>query len=115
MIVLGGAISAFAQDNNDKAKHFAISTAFGGISESVFHYGTHMKPVPRIAAGTLVGCIPGLIKEIHDSHQANNKFSGADMAADVAGAFTGSVLANFINSRIKVQFSGNKVALAYHF
>jgi putative lipoprotein len=111
--------SSFAQDNNDKAKHFALSAAFGGISESILHYKTDLKPIPRIATGTLVGSIPGLIKEIHDGSQRNNEFSGSDMVANVAGAFTGSMMANFINGRIKVKIAARgeekKISFVYPF
>jgi VanZ family protein len=119
IIVLLVPASSSAQNNMDKAAHFGISVAFGGVCESVFHYKTDWKPATRITAGTLIGSFPGLIKEIHDSSQRNNKFSGLDMAADVVGAFAGSVLANFINSKIHVTVSKQrdekKVSLLYRF
>jgi VanZ family protein len=119
IIILLVPASAPAQNGMDKAKHFGISAAFGGICESVLHYKTSLKPATRITASTLIGSVPGLIKEIHDSSKSNNQFSGADMAADVAGAFSGSVLAHFINSKIQITVSKHrdekKVSLLYRF
>jgi uncharacterized protein YfiM (DUF2279 family) len=110
---------ASAQDNHDKVKHFVVSMAFGGVSETVLHHKTGLSAAPRIALGAFIGSIPGLIKEVHDGKQRNDSFSRGDMAADIAGAFAGSVLCNFINRKIKATVikkpKAAHITIAYRF
>jgi hypothetical protein len=83
--------------------HFGLSVIFGAAGESIIHYKTKAVTVERIIYGTVLGSLPGLGKEIADSTQEDNHFSGSSFAADVAGAFVGAVLANFVNEAIRVS------------
>ncbi len=100
--------------DGDAALHFGLSTIFGAAGESIVHYNTKTTTAERIIYGTLLGSLPGLAKEIIDSTESDNHFSGTDMAANVAGAFAGSVLANLINNKLQVSVDAErkKVALA---
>ncbi|GBD98622.1 lipoprotein [bacterium BMS3Abin07] len=93
---------------NDKLEHFGISSIFGAVSETYFHYKTDYEAGGRIIGGTIFGTIPGLVKEIIDSTQEDNCFSGKDMAANIAGAFAGSVIANLINTEIEIHLDKRK-------
>ena len=108
---------SFADDN--VGLHFGLSALFGAASESVLHYKTKLGTVERILYGTALGSIPGLAKELIDSGQDDNHFSGTDMAADVAGALVGAVLANIINDKIQVDVDPQEkkatVSLMYEF
>jgi len=94
-------VCSFAGDN--PALHAGISLIFGAAGESVLHYNTGLGAGERILYGTLLGSLPGLAKELADSGDDDNGFSGTDMAANVAGAFAGSVIANLINTQIMVS------------
>ena len=100
-----------AEDN--EALHFGISAILGAASETIIHHKTKVGPVERIAYGTILGSLPGLAKEVIDSTEEDNHFSGKDMAANVAGAFVGSVIANLVNNQIRVSVDPEqkKVAL----
>jgi uncharacterized protein YfiM (DUF2279 family) len=110
---------AFAGD--DRLKHFGISSLFGAASESVLHYKTNLNPSERIILGTTLGSLPGLAKELIDSTKSGNQFSGNDLAADIAGAFLGAVVANFFNNLIQIKIEKaeeNKsfsISLSYRF
>jgi uncharacterized protein YfiM (DUF2279 family) len=110
--------SSFASDK-DIALHFGLSSIFGGAAESYLHYETHLGAPERILYGTLIGSIPGLAKEILDSSQEDNYFSGSETAVDVAGAFVGAVIANFVNNKIQINVDSQRkkvtVTLLYKF
>jgi len=94
-------VNSFAVD--DKTAHFGLSALFGAGAETVLHYRTDFEDVERVALGTLLGSIPGLAKEIIDSRQDGNEFSGRDLTADVAGAFSGAFISNLFNNAIQVR------------
>lgn len=102
---------SFASDN--EALHFGVSTILGAAGETIIHHKTKMGAAERIGYGTVLGSLPGLAKEIIDSTKNDNHFSGKDMAANVAGAFVGSVIANWFNNKIlvSVEMEQKKVAL----
>ena len=87
----------------DKGQHFGFSLLFGAIGESFFHYSTDWKDISLIGWGAAVGTLPGLAKEILDSMEENNHFSGLDLAADFAGAFCGALLGNLFNNMIEID------------
>jgi uncharacterized protein YfiM (DUF2279 family) len=88
---------------DDKLLHFGVSSLFGAASESYLHYKTDLKTPGRLIWGTTIGSIPGLAKEIIDSTKRDNRFSGGDMAANIAGAFVGAFVANIFNNAIQVK------------
>jgi hypothetical protein len=90
-------VSCFA-DGGDFALHAGISSLFGAAGETFFHYKTDLEAPGRVLLGTVVGSLPGLAKELTD-----DRFSGTDMAADVGGAFIGALIANIVNTRLKVN------------
>ncbi len=100
-IILLTPLCSFAADNT-LGKHFGVSVPLGAAGESFLHYSYDFGAVGDIAGGTFIGSIPGLIKEIGDSSKGDNYFSGDQMAADVAGAFVGSVIAHFLNNKLQV-------------
>jgi VanZ family protein len=111
-------LSSFASDKNI-VLHFGLSTILGGAAESYLHYETHLGSPERILYGTLIGSFPGLAKEVIDSSNADNHFSGSDMVANVAGAFVGAVIANFVNNKIQINVDSQRkkvtVTLLYKF
>jgi uncharacterized protein YfiM (DUF2279 family) len=88
---------------DDKTAHFGISALFGAGAETVLHYRTDLEDVPRVAIATVLGSLPGLAKEIADSQEDGNEFSGRDLGADIAGAFTGALLSNLFNNAIQLR------------
>lgn len=102
----------FAAGMDDETKHFLISGVCGAGGETVLHYNTEMGTVSRIALATFAGSIPGLVKEISDSSEEGNEFSGSDMTADVLGSLTGALVSNVINDRLEIRLkAGRKTAV----
>ncbi len=101
IVILATNKNASAAD--DKLLHFGYSSVFGAASESYLHYKTNLKTPGRLIWGTTLGTIPGLAKEIMDSTKKDNNFSGSDMAANIAGAFVGALVANIFNNAIQVK------------
>jgi len=103
--------NSFAVD--DKTAHFGLSALFGAGAETILHYRTDFEDVERVALGTLLGSAPGMAKEIIDSQEDGNEFSGRDLTADVAGAFSGALLSNLFNNAIQVHIgSGDEKQLS---
>lgn len=88
---------------DDKTAHFGLSALFGAGAETYLHYRSEFEDVEKVALGTLLGSVPGLAKEIIDSQEDGNEFSGRDLAADVAGAFSGALLSNLFNNAIQLR------------
>ena len=88
---------------DDKLEHFGFSSLFGAAGETYLHYKTDLNASRRIILGATLGTLPGFIKEIIDSTEKGNHFSGTDLAADVAGAFFGAIVANLFNNMIHVK------------
>ena len=93
---------------DDTLSHFGISALFGAAGESFLHYKTDLKTSGRIILGTALGSVPGLLKEVIDSTKKGNHFSGTDLAADIAGAFVGALVANIVNNQIQVKIKKTK-------
>jgi len=93
---------------DDTLLHFGVSSAFGAAGESFLHYKTNLKTSGRIILGTTLGSIPGLVKELIDSTEKGNHFSGTDLAADIAGAFIGALVANIVNNKIQIKIRKTK-------
>ncbi len=93
---------SFADDDANNILHFGYSMVFGVFSETVLHYNFDMSTPPRIFFATVSASVPGLVKEVLDSSNDNGNFNGSDMAFNVAGAFTGSLISSYINNKISV-------------
>ena len=91
--------------------HFSLSAGFGYVAENVIHTKVN-NDNQRIAYGTALGSVPGLVKELVD-----DDFSGSDMAANVAGAFIGAYIATRLNrnlvANIQKQENGYMLGLVY--
>lgn len=79
MFLCGEANAQDTWSGRDKRQHFAISFAAGVGCSQVFQ------------GATAYGCaiLPGLVKELSDSQEEGNKFSGKDMVANALGAYLG--------------------------
>jgi len=119
LIVSTSDINLFA--GNDKLTHFGVSSIFGAASETCLHYKTNLKTSERIILSTALGSLPGFVKELIDSTEKENQFSGGDFATDIAGAFLGAIVGNFFNNIIQVKIDkidNNKtvaISLSYRF
>jgi len=116
LLLIPGSAAAI---ENDKIMHFGVSVGLGAVSETYLHYNTELQEPKRILYGGLLGTLPGLVKEFIDAGQSDNHFSGSDLVADIAGAFVGSVAANFVNNRLQVNIQKKddttQVSLSYKF
>lgn len=117
-ILLGTIVSSstlFAVEN-DKVKHFGFSSIFGYAGETIIHDIETFSDTQKVIYGTAIGSVPGLIKELTD-----DKYDGEDMAYNVAGAFAGSLLSNYLNNNVFVAFEhnskkkSNKILLSFKY
>jgi len=97
--------SSFASDGNF-GEHFTVSMVLGAVGETAVHNRETFNAPTKILLGTVIGSVPGLIKEISDSTDSNNHFSEEQMLYDVMGSAVGSFIAYKVNSRTKVNVSG---------
>lgn len=84
-------IKWFANIPADKLLHFGVSAM---ITIFASHMLMHINPNPyiNILSGMGFGLLAGVLKEIYDNYQKDNKFSWSDMLADVLGCITGGAL-----------------------
>ncbi|CAB3635908.1 hypothetical protein [Paraburkholderia rhynchosiae] len=92
---------------SDKAKHFAASAPFGALGAYLARDTAH-----PVIYGTLIGTIPGLIKEGIDGTCRSSGFSYKDLVADAAGALTGALLGNWAITYSRGS-RGQSVGIAY--
>lgn len=81
-----------AQDNwtgPDKAAHFNVSLAAGFGCKGFFFQESDLKAFA-------CGLTPGFVKEVMDSREKGNHFSGKDLAWDALGAFVGVKAAGWV-------------------
>jgi len=104
-------LSSPAYAGDDTAQHFGFSAAFGYIAEDFIHNKVDTDG-ERIVYGTALGLVPGILKELTD-----DRFDGSDMAANIAGAFIGSLIATRVNRNLVVniqkQNDGYMLGLVY--
>ncbi len=74
----------------DKLEHFAVSAPFGALGGWLTRDTDH-----PVVYGTLIGTVPGLLKETLDGTCRTDGFSYKDLFADALGAFTGAWLAHW--------------------
>jgi len=120
IILLFIPVETFAGEaDSNSVLHFGFSMVFGVMSETFLHNNFDMSAPPRIFYATVIGSIPGLAKEISDNSDDGGHFSGSDMAFDVVGAFTGSLISNYINNKVRVsvkhQSDGAVIRLSYNY
>ena len=88
----------------DKLLHFGISGIFGAAGESYLHSKSQLQTPERIVYGTLIGIVPGILKELYDDRQKDESFDWCDMAANAGGALSGAIISNYINNKIQLDY-----------
>lgn len=109
-----------ARAMSDGSKHFAASAAFGAGSETLLTYTTEMRTASKLFFGTVLGVLPGLLKETMDSTEQDNSFSGGDMQSDILGSLGGASLSCLFNNFVHISLDSNdnnmvKVSLKWKF
>ncbi|WP_321855461.1 hypothetical protein [Paraburkholderia tropica] len=74
----------------DKLEHFGLSAPFGAIGGWLVRDTGH-----PVIYGTLIGTVPGLLKEAFDGTCRSDGFSYKDLFADALGALTGAWLTHW--------------------
>ena len=110
----------------DKGLHLAVSGALGaGVYTTLWLAGDDPRPL-RLVLSTTLALLPGLAKEIYDSGQPNNFFSGKDMLWNTVGAVAGVGLALGLelvvlrlrgptSEKISLRWAGNGLSLGGSF
>ena len=75
---------SFGQVPADKQKHFFVGGGIGIITSEIVTNITHDRRTGTYAGIAMAAGI-GLLKEIADSREANNRFDGVDLAATALG------------------------------
>lgn len=95
---------------NDKKKHLAISfllgSATGMYMEHNYQDNSYIK---NLLIGTSLAMVPGVIKEYSDSRQSDNYASGGDLAYDLLGSLTGTILGIYVSKKLFVNIQQRKV------
>lgn len=100
---------------NDKVAHIGVSAVLGVAGETYLHHTTDLNDRDKVFFGFALGLTPGILKEVYDSTQKDKFFNGKDIAADIVGAFAGSLISNLVNNAIWVtvdKSANNHVTLS---
>ncbi len=107
-------------------KHFGVSAllgyAFGYGVEKYTQDDEHPKSdLFKVSVSTSLALSIGIAKEIYDSQEPNNHFSGKDLAFDFTGSLVGALLSNYIHRKNKdftvlvTPTQPTQMTLVYHF
>ena len=89
IILLTSCLNANFFEEEDKQKHFAVTSVIGFTSSNIaYHYGYTKKESFWIGFGSAM--IVGLGKELYDNRSGGTGFDIADLGADALGATFGS-------------------------
>jgi len=89
-------VSSDAWHGKDKAEHFIVSMPFGMLGAKFFSDAS--STTNQFIYGTVLGSMPGLIKEIRDIHHHGADASYKDMTFNFLGAAAGAAIAALMNS-----------------
>jgi uncharacterized protein YfiM (DUF2279 family) len=76
----------------DKAAHLGVSAGLGAAAYGLLWLADRDVRTVRFGLASMMATLPGLAKELHDSGQPGNHFSGADLFWDLTGALAGAGL-----------------------
>lgn len=93
-VLLLFAIGVQALDLNepDKQKHFTLSSVIAIGTNQYLYHNTNLNRNTRIWYTILLSNIPGVLKEIKDDTEPNNKFDQEDIKANLLGSILGVAL-----------------------
>ncbi|MGA1868494.1 MAG: hypothetical protein ACMUJM_08090 [bacterium] len=94
----------------DPEKHFLVSFPVGFGADTYLYYHTDLETPHRIAVATVLGTLPGFIKEIIDDVDTSyyNYFNQDDLIADAFGALAGACVSSFCNCFINIKVRKTK-------
>ena len=94
----------------DPEKHFLVSFPFGYGADMYLQRHTDLKSPNRIVWATILGTIPGFIKEIIDEYESSyyTYFNKDDLTADAVGALAGAVASSSINRLMHITVKRTK-------
>lgn len=108
LLVLLSSSSCFADDSF--ALHAGLSASFGFLTDTlVFHQAENLNVGQRILVSTVVGSLPGLVKESTDE-----KFCFGDYAADIGGAAIGALIGETIWGYMSISANGDQFFIRVH-
>lgn len=87
-LLLATQLNANFFQEKDKQKHIAVSVPFGAVGGLVCRE-FDLQGWRAIACGTVLGMIPGVVKEGLDQHNYSG-WDNRDLGADAIGAFIGA-------------------------
>jgi len=115
ILLLCISVSLYAEDyhfEKDKKRHFAISAAMGSATglylEKNYKSYSYNK---KIILGTSIALVPGILKELSDAQEKNNRFSRADLFYDFLGSLSGNILGQYLGKEIFIDI--NKKNISY--
>lgn len=110
LLALATNTSAF-EIERDKVNHFGVSFGLGLIGNQILP--DTISPFERVVYGTIIGTMPGLLKEILDKNNFDrNGFSGRDLFMDVLGSMAGSLVGEKIRIYVRTE-PVHQVFIAY--
>lgn len=90
--------------------HAAYSTTFGFLTDTLlFYQAENLNLGQRILVSTVVGSLPGLVKEATDE-----KFCYGDYAVDIGGAAIGALIGETLWGYMSVSANGDQFFIRLH-
>ena len=95
---------------NDKKKHLGISFLLGSVTGMYMEHNYQDNSYTQnLLIGTSLAMVPGVIKEYSDSRQSDNYASSGDLAYDLLGSLTGTILGIYVSKKLFVNTQQRKV------
>ena len=107
-------IQAVDLSESDKQKHFTLSSLIGIGTNQYLYHNTNLSTKKRIGYTILLSNIPGVIKELNDDRESNNKFDKEDIKANLLGSLLGVGLSESF-SYIYFDISNKQQYLSFNY
>jgi hypothetical protein len=115
IILLLSTQSSIDLNQLDKKRHMTVTSLIAFSINKYIYIEKDMKKIDRISSTLILANIPGVIKEIEDDKEKNNKFDKNDLVANLLGSIIGTSISEYSNIPFLLELSKERQKINFIF